>query len=71
VQFRIETGLVHQLRQPLTLGQGRPGGDGHGPSLGKGVSCRHSWACGQGRNGASRAKRRGRSTKKHPPVAGA
>ena len=33
VQFRIETGLVHQFRQPLTLGQGRPRGDGHRPSL--------------------------------------
>jgi len=30
-----------------------------------------SWADCQGRNGASRAKRRGRSTKKHPPLAGA
>jgi hypothetical protein len=34
VQFRIESGLVHQLRQPLTVGQGGPGEDGHGISLG-------------------------------------
>jgi hypothetical protein len=30
MQFGIESGLVHQLRQPLTVGQGRPGEDGHG-----------------------------------------
>jgi hypothetical protein len=29
MQFGIESGLVHQLRQPFTVGQGRPGEDGH------------------------------------------